>query len=460
MVSINLNVDPLKHRFLRIFSLFLIVAAVVVALCVWRWDIFFGRTTECAYMLPDEPQFVQMGLGENGLADRTFSWSTASPDTSLLRLINIGSYKTDTVVRSVGTQVQTMGGEQYMHVVRLQQINPGTYRVAIDSSFISQPFRISSPADTTLLFAIFGDLLISDSTDNNAIANAIAITSANANVVYTGNILHESTEQNLLRWQQEWSQVPQLMPQIGVPGSRDYDRGIGRVIDPRWRFRFPLPLNGPDRFLGTTAYVDFPLCRLILIDTETLEWLVDYTVLQTWLCRTLQDAGERWKIVVMHHSVHSASAGFDHPRLHAALHPTLDAADLIVSGNDLTYGRRADISLSDLINEQHTVPVYVVLTSDSAESAVPKCSPLDHRIGSNRAFFATLSVEPSSLRFTTRYLNYPDSIYDAFTIDKTTKIVSEQSGLPEEVIELPAPHADSGLRARRFEQLRAVRQSR
>ena len=81
-------------------------------------------------------------------------------------------------------------------------------------------------------------------------------------------------------------------------------------------------------------------------------------------------------------------------------------------------------------------------------------------ISGNRAFFATLSVEPSSLRFTTRYLNYPDSIYDAFTIDKTTKIVSEQSGLPEEVIELPAPHADSGLRARRFEQLRAARQSR
>ena len=124
MVSINLNVDPLKHRFLRIFSLFLIVAAVVVALCVWRWDIFFGRTTECAYMLPDEPQFVQMGLGENGLADRTFSWSTASPDTSLLRLINIGSYKTDTVVRSVGTQVQTMGGEQYMQYVCSKSI-PG-----------------------------------------------------------------------------------------------------------------------------------------------------------------------------------------------------------------------------------------------------------------------------------------------------------------------------------------------
>ena len=91
MVSINLNVDPLKHRFLRIFSLFLIVAAVVVAVCVWRWDIFFGRTTECAYMLPDEPQFVQMGLRDNRLAEHTTSWSTASPGTRLLRLINIGA---------------------------------------------------------------------------------------------------------------------------------------------------------------------------------------------------------------------------------------------------------------------------------------------------------------------------------------------------------------------------------
>lgn len=448
---------PLKNSILSILSLLFVIAALVISLCVWRWDIFFGRTTECAYVLPDEPHYVQMGLGENGFSDRTFTWSTASPDTCLLKLINMDANRVDTIVRSAGTLVQTMGGEQYMHVVRLQHLMPGTYCVSLEPSFTSHPFSISSPSDTALSFTIFGDLLINDSIASNAIANAID--NANAIAIYTGNILHESTEQNYQRWQQQCADLPQLVPQIAVPGSRDYDRGIGRIIDPRWPFYFALPLNGPDRFLGTTAYIDFPLCRLILLDTETLEWLVDYTVLQTWLCRTLQEAGERWKIVVMHHSVHSASAGFDHPRLHAALHPTLDDADLIVSGNDLTYGRRADISLSDLINEQHTVPVYVVLTSDSAESAVPKCSPLDHRIGSNRAFFATLNVEPSLLRFTTRYLAYPDSIYDAFTIDKYTKIVSEQPGLPEEVIELPARHADSGLRARRFEQLRAARKS-
>ena len=449
------NANPLKHSILRIFGLLFVVAAMVAAVCILRWDIFFGRTTECAYVLPEEPYYVQMGLGENGLSDRTFSWSTASPDTCQLKLINIDKNRVDTIVRSAGTLVQTMGGEQYMHVVRLQHLMPGTYCVSLEPSFTSHPFSISSPADTALHFTIFGDLLLSDSIASNA--SSIAIANANAIAIYTGNIFHESTEQNYQRWRQQCAEMPELLPQIAVPGSRDYDRGIGRIIDPRWPFLFALPLNGPDRFLGTTAYIDFPLCRLILIDTETLEWLVDYTVLQTWLCRTLQDAGERWKIVVMHHSVHSASAGFDHPRLHAALHPTLDDADLIVSGNDLTYGRRADISLSDLINEQHTVPVYVVLTSDSAEAAVPKCSPLDHRIGSNRAFFATLSVEPSSLRFTTRYLAYPDSIYDAFTIDKHTKIVSEQPGLPEEVIELPTLHADSGLRARRFEQLRAAR---
>ena len=450
----------MKHHILRIFSLLFVVAILLAALCVWRWDIFFGRTTECAYVIPEEPCYVQMGVGENGLSDRTFTWSTASPDTCRLTLINIDANRVDTIVSSAGKPVQTMGGEQYMHVVRLQHLTPGTYRVSLEPSFLSHPFSISSLNDTSLHFTIFGDLLISDSIAGSAIADANAITGEHAIVVYTGNIMQESTEQNYRRWQQQCAELPQLLPQIAVPGSRDYDRGIGRIIDPRWPFRFALPLNGPDRFLGTTAYIDFPLCRLILLDTETLEWLVDYIVLQTWLCRTLQEAGERWKIVVMHHSVHSASAGFDHPRLHAALHPTLDDADLIISGNDLTYGRRADISLSDLINEQHTVPVYVVMTSDSTESAVPKCSPLDHRIGSNRAFFATLDVAPSSLCFTTRYLAYPDSIYDAFTIDKTTKIVSEQPGLPEEVIELPARHADSGLRARRFEQLRAARQSR
>lgn len=442
----------------------LLLIAAVAALCVWRWDIFFHVTTERSYSLDGGPGSITMTAGEDGLADRTFAWKMPTADSCLF-ILTLPDGTLDTTV-SHGTQVNTMGGEQYMHVVKKQHLEPGAYTYRIVEAVKQQCVTLEEPfvvrqfyeQQDSLRFVAFGDLLITEESNYNVLRTLIE-PSANLYdaVLYTGNIVKECTHQNWHRWYSSMYGLQGLVPQLGVPGSRDYERGIDREIDPRWTYRFPMPLNGPERFLGTTSYVDYPLCRLIFLDTETLELLVDYTVLQTWLSRTLSEAGERWKIVVMHHSVHSVSAGFDHPRLYTALHHTLDDADLIVSGSDLTYGRRCDISLSDLLNNQQTVPVYMVLTSDSTESAVPKCSPMDHRIGSNRAFFSTVVVSPQQLEVQTRYLAHPDSLYDGFTIDYSSRVVTEMDSLPAEVIEMPENYTGISLRARRFEHLRDAR---
>ena len=449
------------RRVFRIITVVLLCLAAASAWCIWRWDILFSRTTENSYILDDTEPVLFMTAGASGLYDRTFSWSCADSADCRFELYNTHTNAIDTTIMSHPTLVKTMGGEQYMHVVRLSNLRQGTYIAQLPDKGSHAEFTIRK--QSTLHFEVFGDLLLSEDALQGQLSSVLSqryeySTSQLSAVLYTGNVLLESTQpcwEAYLTAMDGWQAT---IPQIGVAGSRDYERGINRVLDPRWTYRWALPLNAPERFLGTTCYIDYPDCRLILLDTETLEVLVDYTVLQTWLCRSLQEAGDKWKVVLMHHSVHSASAGFDHPRLHAALHPTLDAADLIISGNDLSYGRRADLSLSDLINAEHTVPVYVVLTSDSTEAAIPKCSPLDQRIGSNRAFFASLQIAPSELQWQTRYLAYPDSIYDAFRIEKDTKLVYERDSLPDEVIELPEQHADNGLRARRFEQLKAARQ--
>lgn len=405
-----------------------------------------------------------MTAGDDGMHDRTISWAAAQSDSCYL-VLRMPDGRTDTMP-SCGTHVATMGGEQYMHTVRLTGLEPGAYDYSLLSAdravvMPEQPFVI--PADSAFSlqrFCLFGDLLLDEEAAPSLLRDVIEKVKGDVPfdaVLYTGNIIRESTHTCWAGWYRSMQQLQAEVPQLGVPGSRDYERGVYRQIDPRWTHRFPMPLNGPQRFLGTTSYVDYPLCRVIFLDTETLELLVDYTVLQGWLARSLSEAGDKWKIVVMHHSVHSVSAGFDHPRLYVALHHTLDDADLIVSGSDLTYGRRCDISLSDLFYDQQTVPAYMVLTSDSTEAALPKCSPLDQRIGSNRAFFSTITVAPQQLSATTRYLAYPDSIYDGFTVDRKSKVVSESPSLPEEVIEKPAHYQGLGLRARRFEHLRDAR---
>lgn len=435
--------------------------AALAALCVWRWEIFFHTATERDYHV----SFLSpvMTAGENGRTDRSFSWATDTPDSCFF-LLQSPEGEEDTLV-SQGAFVATMGGEMYMHTVRLTGLQAGTYSYRILSASQlelqpGQPFLIRPEnADEPLRFCLFGDLLLDDEAVPGDLRRIItqADTIPFDGVVYTGNIIRESTHACWAGWYGSIDHMQAELPQLAVPGSRDYERGICREIDPRWTSRFPMSGNGPARFPATTSYVDYPLCRFIFLDTETLELLVDYTVLQTWLKRALSEAGDKWKIVVMHHSVHSVSAGFDHPRLYLMLHHTLDDADLIVSGSDLAYGRRSDISLSDLFSDQHTVPVYMVLTSDSTEAALPKCSPMDHRIGSNRAFFSHLTVAPNRLEISTRYLAYPDSIYDAYSIDYESRVVTEADSLPTEVIEKPAHYKGNALRARRFEHLRDAR---
>jgi len=448
-----------KHLFLKILVVVLLLAAAVGAVCVWRWNIFFGATTERSYSLDGWPHAAVMTAGENGLTDRSLSWRSSVADTCYLMLQKPDG-SVDTIV-SAPQEVVTMGGEQYRHVVRLTDLADGDYSYSIHCanlpSLEGEPFTIGQ-ADT-LRFCCFGDLLMKEDAGEGQLAGLIRQTEGYPfdAILYTGNIIQESTHQCWAGWYRSMQMLQAGVPQLGVPGSRDYEHGIHRDLDPRWKARFPMPLNGPERFLGTTYYIDYPNARLIFLDTEDLEVLSDYTVLQCWLARTLKEVEDRWKIVVMHHPVHSASAGFDHPRLYTYLHKTLDDADLIFEGNDLTYGRRADISLSDIINEQHTVPVYTVLTSDSTEAAVPKCSPLDQRIGSNRAFFCTLSVTKEEVAVRTRYMAYPDSIYDGFNIHFEDKVMHELDSLPAEVIEMPAAHADGGIRARRFEHLRDAR---
>lgn len=451
----------MKHLFLKILIPVLLLAAGAAALCLTRWSIFFGATTERSFSPQHGPSAIVMTAGADGLVDRSFSFTTALPDTCLF-ILTLPDGSEDTVP-APGTLVSTMGGDQYFHDVCFAGLCPGDYSFRIvpqagDAAVSGAPFSVrpfSLPSDT-LSFLVFGDLLLDRESPEGQLGRLIGSAPFDA-VLYTGNIVRECTYPCWQAWYRSASALQAAVPQLGVPGSRDYEHGIHRDRDPRWTARFPMPLNGPGRFLGTSCFVDYPAARLFFLDTEDLELVSDYTVLQSWLERHLAEVTDRWKIVVMHHSVHSASAGFDHPRLFTYLHRTLDHADLIFSGNDLTYMRRSDISLSDIIREQHTVPVYVVLTSDSTEAAVPKCSPLDHRIGSDRAFYTTVALTADTLAVRTCYLNWPDSLYDAFTVAAADRVVLEADSLPAEVIEMPAAHADGGIRARRFEHLRDAR---
>lgn len=130
------------------------------------------------------------------------------------------------------------------------------------------------------------------------------------------------------------------LPIIATPGNHEYMKGIRRHLPKRWYDLFPNPQNGPERFLGTTYYVDFKGLRFIVIDTNGLQHTSDFTILNTWVKQTLRDAGDRFKVVIMHHPVESSGEGRQNPLIKLTFKRALQRADLVFSGHDHSYARK------------------------------------------------------------------------------------------------------------------------
>lgn len=130
------------------------------------------------------------------------------------------------------------------------------------------------------------------------------------------------------------------LPIMAVPGNHEYTKGVVRRLPPIWAENFPNPQNGPERYLGSSYYVDFPRLRLVMIDTNGLQKLSDFTILNAWTKQVIREANGRYTIAVMHHPVFSSCKGRQNVRVYSTFRIALMDADLVFSGHDHTYSRR------------------------------------------------------------------------------------------------------------------------
>ncbi|MBQ3913755.1 MAG: hypothetical protein II692_00070, partial [Paludibacteraceae bacterium] len=100
--------------------------------------------------------------------------------------------------------------------------------------------------------------------------------------------------------------------------------------------------------------------------------------------------------------------------------------------------------------------------SSSAKSYLPKCSPIEERLGSNHAFFSRMIVTPDTMKMSTFLVDSVPVLYDElFFVRKSTEegvVVLEADSLPEERLDLPARYEGrNNLRVRRFLNRRNAR---
>lgn len=212
------------------------------------------------------------------------------------------------------------------------------------------------------------------------------------------------------------------MPIINVPGNHEYRKGLIRTLPDYWTTTFRHPLNGPINFEGTTYFVDLEDVRVIAINTNGLQFLHDFTRVNTWLKSVIADADGRFVVVIMHHPVFSSGMGRQNINIMLNFLRPLKKADIVFAGHDHTYARHLP---------------YVNLNS-AEKFYLHKLSPRFTRVGSGMQLYDDVRIYGDTLHLQTRLIDTGE-LYDDVVIIRDAEgkqIIDNATSIPEH-IEIP-----------------------
>ena len=230
------------------------------------------------------------------------------------------------------------------------------------------------------------------------------------------------------------------LPLINCPGNHEYRKGLRRSLPDLWYQNFPQPLNGPQDFLGSTYYIDFPNLRFIVLDTNGMQWLHEYMRTLTWLNSVMAGGDDRFVVVMMHHPVYSCGAGRFNTTIYTTFAHALRDADLVFAGHDHNYARRLPF----------------VNTNAATKFYLNKVNPHDTRIASGCRFYELLTISGDTLTLQSRLLQdtLPSTIYDEVQLIRLpdgTRQITDFYRDSAEIILLPERYAHrNDLKVRRF----------
>ncbi len=387
---------------LIIFAVIILVGSAL--LCAIRWNVWFGNVPETDYVVPQRPHNIVLSYGENAVAQRIVSWrSDTLLQPSIVRLVA----NSDTIIiPAKGELIQSRAGKAAFYSAALPPLPSGTYPYQCQSGIAYSDWRhFTLHADEGAEFLLFGD--VQDKLGQSSPLLFKQAFDAHPSVhfaAFVGDIIERPTDTYWQLWFRSMQNHQEYIPLVAATGNHEYLKGIVKSLDNRWTHIFVNPDNGPQRFMGTSYFIDFPSYRLIVIDTDALQLFSDYTITQTWLDKVLTLSSQPWNIVVMHHPIYAAGKGRSNPTLWMALHHTLKKADVVFCGHDHNYMRR------------NAKPVYI-LTNFSDKFYQPKHSVKADKHAAFTRFYEYVRIAEDSLSVYT-YQADTDSLFDTITLTR------------------------------------------
>lgn len=398
----------------RIWKILLAVA-VVAALALWvrsRWRAWFGNVPEVEFSTALAPGRITLTPGEDFLTQRTVSWRCGSDTTcSSLELAHCAD---TAVIAATGCVVRSRAGSDAFYHARLSGLKPGesySYR-AITAGHASQWHSFSMPGRSgSRRFLYFGDVQDTIGGESRQWLSKLYERYHDADFwACAGDLVEAPVDKYWNYFFSTAHDVAANVPLVVATGNHDYIKSLYPTIDPRWTHTFSYPPNGAPTARGKSYFFDTPTMRFIVIDTNGISDVLTATGTHTWLERTLADAGSRWKVVMMHHPIHSVRRGRNNVVIRNIVRPLLEryGAHLVLQGHEHGYMRS--------LGRNDGLPVYVV--SFMSPKAYPSREPEEGlKIIAGRRTYQVIDFDNIALTYRAFALDN-DSLLDSLTIKR------------------------------------------
>lgn len=419
----------------------IVTLLLVLSLAAWvaaRWNVWFGNPEELAVEPLATPGHVLLTFGDEDEVSRNVSWQCDTVvQPSHLELINLEDGDTARI-EAQGEVFESRNGRAAYHVARLRQLRPSThyrYRAVTDGKVSPWcDFQTYAQNRDKFSFMFVGD--VQDTI--GGVANQLLLDAWKHNpdvefLVCGGDLTERPANQYWAETFRTLDSIGQSLPVLTVTGNHEYLKGVIQRLEHRFPLVFSYFLDSrvEDNMVYTLKYGD---AQLFVLDSNR-EFFYLWTQ-QKWLEEQLAQSTAKWKILILHHPLHSLKG--NNNKVQRWMFDDLVrqyGIDLVLQGHEHAYARMATHDE----NGTAVTPVYIV----------SHCSPKNYRInfdekfdkfGISGRYYQVVSINGDTLAMAT-YVAGTHELYDSLLIvgSGPRQIVDLGKNIPEKMDFTPDP---------------------
>ena len=347
------------------------LAIVLIGVSVWvvdRWDAWFAIPDESSYVPEVRPERLMLTFGDRTKLSRNISWRCDTVLKHSFLELCLGEQSV-LKIPTQGEIFESRAGKAAYYVCKLRELLPDTiyrYRVCTNNEYSDWHTFHTYPSDREqFAFLYTGDVQETDGSSINTWLRKGVYTHQPEFIVCAGDLTERPADSDWAETFKTLDSIAQVIPILTVTGNHDYLKSVPRKLEKRFSLVFSYFL---DSMVGENQVyaLRYGNAELFVLDSNReFNYLWEQ---RRWLVERLQSSDAYWKILVLHHPLHSIKGKANNLIQKWMFDDVVKGhgVDLVLQGHEHAYARMATLDE----NGQKSTPVYWV----------SHCSPKHYQI--------------------------------------------------------------------------------